>query len=38
MCAEVENYNVDVLLLDEIVEETPEKGAYHGDSTEWWHH
>jgi hypothetical protein len=34
----VENHNVDMLLLDEIVEETSEKGAYHGDPTERWHH
>jgi hypothetical protein len=38
MHAVVENHNVGVLLLDEIVEETSEKGTHHGDSTEWWHH
>jgi hypothetical protein len=34
----VENHNVDMLLLDEIVEETSEKGTYYGDSTERRHH
>jgi hypothetical protein len=30
--AVVKNHNVDVLLLDEAVEETSEKGPHHGDS------
>jgi hypothetical protein len=38
MYVAVESYNVDVLLLDEIVEETSEKGTYNGNTTEWWHH
>lgn len=35
--AALEYHNVDVPLLDETVEETPEEVTYHGDSTEWWH-
>lgn len=36
--AVVENLNVDMLLLDEIVEETSEEGTYYGDSAERRHH